>query len=389
MESSVLRGKHLVHVLTVADSLPFIREQVVEARRRGMSVTVVTSKDERLVRFGLELGVRTVAVEMPRRVSPLNDWVSLNRLTALFRRLQPDLVHSHTPKGGLLGTLAAAAANVPVRIYQMRGLPYVTLRDPLRTVVMMTERLSCQAATRVVCQSRSLLATAMADRLCRPEKAQVVLEGGNGVDATVRFEPSRSREAGRALRASWGVAADEVVVLFVGRLVRDKGIRELLEAFASLRARVPTVRLVLAGPVEERDALDAATLARLSSPGVLHLGFRTDTPALYAASDLVVLPSHREGFPNVPVEAAAMERAVVSTLVPGCTDAVADGVTGTLVPVDDAHALEAALARYVADPSLRHRHGVAGRERVLRSFRREAIVDAMMDLYVLELAGGH
>lgn len=389
MESPVLRGKQLVHVLTVADSLPFIREQVAEARRRGMLVTVVTSKDERLDRFGVELGVRTIAVEMPRKVSPLNDWVSLNRLTALFRRLQPDLVHSHTPKGGLLGTLAAAAANVPVRIYQMRGLPYVTLREPLRTVVMMTERLSCQAATRVVCQSRSLLATAIADRLCRPEKAQVVLEGGNGVDATVRFEPTRSFAAGRALRAGWGFAEHDVVVLFVGRLVRDKGIRELLEAFASLRARVPNVRLVLAGPVEERDALDPATLARLSSPGVLHLGFRQDTPSLYAACDLVVLPSHREGFPNVPIEAAAMERAVVSTLVPGCTDAVADGVTGTLVPVDDAQALEAALARYLADPSLRHRQGAAGRDRVLRSFRREAIVDAMMGLYVRELAGGH
>ena len=389
MESSVLRGKQLVHVLTVADSLPFIREQVAEAHRRGMAVTVVTSKDERLDRFGLELGVRTIAVEMPRRVSPLNDWVSLDRLTSLFRKLRPDLVHSHTPKGGLLGTLAAAAANVPVRIYQMRGLPYVTLREPLRSVVMMTERLSCQAATRVVCQSRSLLATALADRLCRSEKAQVVLEGGNGVDATVRFDPARSHGAGQALRARWGFSDDDVVVLFVGRLVRDKGIRELLEAFASLRARVPTVRLVLAGPVEERDGLDAATLARLSSPGVLHLGFQQDTPSLYAASDLVVLPSHREGFPNVPIEAAAMERAVVSTLVPGCTDAVADGVTGTLVPVDDAPALEAALARYVADPSLRARHGAAGRERVLRSFRREAIVDAMMDLYVRELVGGH
>ncbi len=387
MESSALLGKQLVHVLTVADSLPFIREQVVEARRRGMVVTVVTSKDERLTRFGIDLGVRTVAIEMPRRVSPFHDWVSLNQLTTLFRRIEPDVVHSHTPKGGLLGTLAAAAASVPVRLYQMRGLPYVTLREPLRTVVMTTERLSCQAATRVVCQSRSLLATALADRLCRPEKVQVVLEGGNGVDASIRFEPSRSLAAGRALRASWGVADDDVVVLFVGRLVRDKGIRELLEAFSSLRARVPTVRLVLAGPVEERDALDAATLARLSSPGVLHLGFRSDTPSLYAACDLVVLPSHREGFPNVPVEAAAMERPMVSTLVPGCIDAVADGVTGTLVPVDDAPALEAALARYVVDPSLRHRHGVAGRERVLRSFRREAIVDAMMDLYVRELAG--
>lgn len=380
-----LRGKTLVHVLTVADSLPFVREQVAEAKRRGANVVVITSKDERLDRFGRELGVRTVAVEMPRRVSPLGDWRALERLTALFRGIDPAIVHSHTPKGGLLGALAAAAARVPVRIYQMRGLPYVTLRGVLRLVTMTTERVSCQAATRVVCQSRSLLETATTDHLCAPGKALVVLEGGNGVDATGRFDPERHLASRQRLRAEWGVGA-EPVLLFVGRLVRDKGIPELLEAFSALRARRPACRLVLAGPLEERDALDPGTVERLREPGVLHLGFRKDTEALYAAADVVTLPSHREGFPNVPLEAASMGLPVVSTRVPGCTDAVEDGVTGTLVPVNDAHALEGALERYLLDPALRRQHGAAGRDRVLRVFRREAIVEAMMALYEQELS---
>lgn len=387
MNSPVLRGKKLVHVLTVADSLHFIREQVLEARARGMHVTVITSADERLERFGRDTGARTIAIEMVRRVAPLDDWTSLSTLTDRLRRIEPDIVHAHTPKGGLLGTLAAASLQVPVRLYQMRGLPHVTLRGPLRQVVMVTERLSCSAATRVICQSRSLLATALEDRLVRPDKALVVLEGGNGVD-TVRFDRERVSAAGEALRASWGAEAGDVVVLFVGRLVRDKGIPELLEAFGGLRARFPRTKLVLAGPLEDRDALDDATMARLRQPGVLHLGFQRDTPPLYAASDVVVLPSHREGFPNVPLEAASMGLPVVSTLVPGCTDAVADGVTGTLVPVNDALALAAALDRYLADPALRQRHGLAGRDRVLQSFRREAVVEAMMALYAREISGG-
>lgn len=381
----MLAGKRLVHVLTVADSLPFIREQVIEARARGAEVTVVTSPDDRLNRFGRDVGVQTLGVEMPRRVSPLRDWESLTLLTRRLRCLAPHLVHSHTPKGGLLGTLAAEAAGVPVRLYQMRGLPHVTLRGALRQVVMLTERLSCHAATRVVCQSRSLLATALADRLVDASKALVVLEGGNGVD-TARFDPSRHQGARAAWRSSWGVPESSVVVLFVGRVVRDKGIPELLEAFHRVRSQRPDCHLVVVGPLEERDAVDAVTVERLRSEGVTHLGFQKDPASLYAASDLVVLPSHREGFPNVPLEAAAMGLPVVSTRVTGCSDAVADGETGTLVPVNDTEALATALASYVDDAGLRRHHGEAGRARVQRSFRREAIVTAMMALYEQELA---
>jgi glycosyltransferase involved in cell wall biosynthesis len=323
---------------------------------------------------------------MPRRVSPLGDWTSINRLYGVLRALRPGIVHSHTPKGGLLGTLAAKAADVPVRLYHMRGLAFVTLRGALATVLETTERVTCSAATRVICQSHSLHRTAIELGLVSAARSDVVLQGSNGVDCDGRFVLARHERAGRALRDAHGIPQDAVVLGFVGRLVRDKGVPELVEAFERLAARDPTIWLVLAGPREERDGLTADTFERMDRHArIVELGYTSDPAPVYAASDLVVLPSHREGFPNVPLEAAAMERAVVSTLVPGCTDAVEDGVTGTLVPVGEVDALERALARYLEDPALRDAHGEAGRARVEAFFRRPVIASALAEVYEREI----
>ncbi len=378
--------RHIVHVLTVADSLIFIDTLVEESLRRGFEVTIVTSPDARLHAFGLKHHVRVVGIEMPRRVSPLGDWESLSRLHRLLVTLQPDIVHSHTPKGGLLGTLAAKAAGVPVRIYHMRGLAFVTLRGWLSTVLQTTERVTCSAATHVICQSHSLHRTAVQLGLVSAEKSEVVLNGSNGVDCDGSFLPQRHAARGVALRAAHGIPPDATVIGFVGRLVRDKGIPELVEAFERLAARAPNTWLVLAGPREVRDAVDAQTLARLEGhPRIVELGYTPDPAPVYAAADVVTLPSHREGFPNVPLEAAAMGKPVVSTLVPGCTDAVEDGVTGVLVPVNDSYALEAALLQYVLDPFARARHGAAGRARIEQSFRRPALARALAEVYEREL----
>jgi glycosyltransferase involved in cell wall biosynthesis len=381
----VFRGRSLVHVFSVADSLIFVSDQVRRLRELGMDVTLVTSPDERLVRAGLNLGVRTVGVPMARRVSPLEDWASLNRLRDLFTSLRPDIVHAHTPKGGLLGMLAASAAHVPVRLYQMRGLAYVTQRGPMRALLSTTERVSCQSATKVVCQSKSLLETALEDRLVRADRAEVLLEGSNGVD-TRRFNRERWRRDGEALRRAWGAAPDDVVFVFVGRLVRDKGVPELLEAFGAVRREVPSAQLVLVGPLEERDALSPDTVARLNGSGVRSLGFQADPAPYLAAADVLVLPSHREGFPNVPLEAAAMGLPVVSTTVPGCRDAVDRDVTGRLVPPADARALAQAMLDYAKSAELRRKHGAAGLARVEAKFRREVVTEAVMGLYVREMA---
>ncbi len=377
----------VVHVLTVADSLRFIDALVRRTGARGFDVSIVTSPDAQLSRFGAELGVRTFGVDMPRRVTPLGDWQALTRLRAVISRLRPDIVHAHTPKGGLLGTLAAKASRVPVRLYHMRGLPFVTQRGAMRALMQTTERLACSAATRVICHSPSLRELALGERITSAAKSTVVLGGSNGVDARGRFNPEAAAARRASLRAAWGIPPEATVVAFVGRVVRDKGIPELLEAFAAVSHARKDVYLVVAGPLEDRDPIPPAARQLLERhPRIRALGFAADTVGVYAASDVVALPSHREGFPNVPLEAASMALPVVSTLVSGCVDAVEDGKTGALVPPADPTALAAALGAYVQDPALRRTHGAAGRERVLRLFDREAVADAMIDLYEGELS---
>ena len=377
------RVAHIVHILTVPDSLAFLRGQPAYMRERGHRLTVITSPGPALDVFGEREAVEVHGVAMPRRISPAQDAKTVLRLVRLVQRLAPDIVHAHTPKGGLLGTVAASIARVPFRLYHMRGLPFVTAHGLQRALLMTTERTSCALATRVIAVSASLREVAVEARLCRRDKITVLGGGsGNGVDSG-RFDPARiGSAAGRSLRARLGIPEDALVVGFIGRLVRDKGVVELAAAFRELKARFANVHLLVAGPFEERDPVPPETRAALESDSSVHLlGFVEDTAPLYAAMDVLALPTYREGFPNVPLEAAAMQVPVVATRIPGCVDAVADGDTGILVPPRDASALAMALAEYLGNPRLREAHGRAGRTRVLESFRRERIWDALARIY--------
>ena len=373
----------VVHVFTVPESLAFVRGQAAFLRARGYELTVVSSPGAALDAFGEREGVPVHAVSMPRRLSPFEDATSLARLLVLLRRLRPDIVHAHTPKGGLLGTIAATIARVPVRIYHMRGLPLVTAHGMQRAMLTATERTSCGLATQVISVSASLRDVAVEERLCARAKIAVLAGGsGNGVDCD-RFDPMR---VGASVRREWrarlGIAADAPVIGFVGRLVRDKGVIELADAFRAVKERYPDAHLVVAGPFEERDPVPQATRSELEhDPRVHLLGYLEDTPSLYATIDVLALPTYREGFPNVPLEAASMKVPVVTTRVPGCIDAVVDGVTGTLVPPRDAPALARALEAYLDDRSLREGHGRAARERVETSYRRERIWESLAGVY--------
>lgn len=375
----------VVHITTVPESLVgFLRGQVAYLRTQGVEVTAISSPGAHLDAFEREHAVEVIGIEMPRRITPLRDLRALAAIVQALRRTRPVVVHAHTPKGGLLGMLAGWVARTPVRIYHMRGLPLETAAGWRRQLLRWTERTSCAAATHVLCVSSSLRAVAIAEHLCAPSKIEVLGSGsGQGVDATGKFDPERvSAETRLATRRKHGLPEDAVVLGFVGRLVRDKGIVELMGAWQLLRQRYPHLHLLLSGVLEERDALPVELVRALSDDPRIHLlGFDWDTPPLYAAMDVVVLPTYREGFPNVPLEAAAMQRPVVATRVSGCVDAVVDGVTGLLVEPRDASELAAALARYIDDPALRAAHGQAGRARVLASFRREILWEATYQLY--------
>jgi lipopolysaccharide/colanic/teichoic acid biosynthesis glycosyltransferase/glycosyltransferase involved in cell wall biosynthesis len=366
----------LVHVMTVPQSLGFLRGQIGYMKDHGLEVHAVSSPGRGLEEFGRQEGIPTCGISMPRRISPWADLVALVRLVRLMRRLRPDIVQSHTPKGGFLGMMAAALAGVPIRIYTLHGLLLDTANGIRRALLWCTEKISCLLATEVIAVGKSLRERALQENLTSPFKIKVLGNGTiNGVDAIGRFDPGgTAKSQGSNLRRSHGIPAEATVIGFVGRIVRDKGLEDLIAAWRPLREEFPDLHLLVAGGFEPQDPVSSEVEGILRSDPRIHLtGELEDVRPAYAAMDILVLPSYREGFPTVPLEAAAMEVPVVATRVTGCVDAVLDGVTGVLVPPRDPYRLRVALKSYLRHPILRFRHGRAGQERAVRDFHPKCV----------------
>lgn len=378
-------GIKLVHVMTIPESLVFLTGQAGYLKARGFEISAISSPGEFLLRFADREHIDVHGVDMPRRITPLRDVIALARILSVLRRIRPQIVHAHTPKGGVLGMVSAWLARVPVRVYHMRGLPFITATGWQRTLLMWSERISCSLAHRVLCVSSSVRQLAVESHLSRPDKIVVLARGsGNGVDAVQRFNDSNvSSSVREETRRRHDIPSDSLVLGFIGRIVRSKGIIELAGAWRELRQDFPNLHLLLVGPHETQDRIPAEIDQALQSdPRVHFLGHEWNTPPLYAIMDVLALPTYREGFPNVLLEAAGMKVPVVATQVLGCTDAIQDGITGTLVPPYDAPRLAGAVRTYLRDVELRRLHGAAAREWVVREFRPEGIWKALYEEYL-------
>ena len=328
-------------------------------------------------------GVEAIAVPMEREMAPLSDVVSLWRLWRLMRRLRPDICHVGTPKAGLLGGLAALLAGVPQRFYTLHGLRLETAAGLKRVILTVAERTSCLLAHRVICVSRSLRRRAVELGIVEASKTRLAGPGSaNGVDAS-RFDPRGLRQAGaRGVRRSLGLPDQVSVVGFVGRLTRDKGIAELIEAFRLLGGRFSGLRLLLVGCFEKADPLPAWVETSIwANPRIVHTGFVDDPALLYRLMDVVVLPSYREGFPTVALEAAAAGKPIVAARVSGTEDAVVEGETGLLAPPREAGALADAIGVLLGDKIRADQMGLAARRRVLREFAPERVWEGLLALY--------
>lgn len=375
----------LVHIMTVPYSFTFIKGQVGYMKAQGFEVYGLSSPGELLSQFSEKEDIPVHAVEMTKRITPIRDVVALVKIWRWLRRVRPDIVQAHTPKGGFLGMLGAWLARVPVRIYQLHGLRFVTETGWRRKVLIWSEQWSCRLAHQVLCVSASVQALAVDGGLCPAEKIQVLLQGScNGVDSTNRFNPENVPMSSRVdMRAKYGIPNNATVLGFIGRLVWSKGIVELSEAWSGLREEFPNLHLLMVGGAESEDPIPTQVDKQLRKDPRVHLiGEEWNTPPLFAAMDILVLPTYREGLPIVLLEAAAMSLPVVATSVPGCVDAVKDGVTGTLVPPYDSQKLAVAIRSYLKDPELQRRHGSAARERVVREFRQETIWHALHQEYI-------
>ncbi len=365
------RAVRVLHVTTVAKTLNFLRGQVEFMAYQGFQLYSAAGEG---VGLPAHWPLPFSPVEMPRRITPFRDLIAIYRLARIMRRVHPTIVQGHTPKAGLLTMIAAALTRAPVRIFQVHGLPHVAARGARRILLVLATRVACLLADRVFCVSHSMRRILAEENLCPPDKVFVLGNGSSGGIDTRAFDPAAHRADGLTFRQTLGIPGTAVVAGFAGRIVRDKGIGELALAWRDLRSRFSDLHLVIAGETEAQDPIPTAAREVLENDPRVHLiGLCHEMARYYSACDFIVLPTYREGFPNVALEAAAMGIPCVGTRVPGCTDAVVDGVTGVLVPPYDPVGLATGIAGYVADPGLSRRHGAAARERVLREFQPDTI----------------
>ena len=371
----------LVHVATTDMSLALLLGTQLSAfAAAGYEVVGVSAPGPYVERL-VDAGIEHVALRhATRAVAPRHDALALLELRRLFRKLRPDIVHTHNPKPGIYGRIAARLAQVPIVVNTVHGL-YAQPDDRWlrRSVVYRLERLAGRCSHAELVQNVEDLATL--ERIGVPQAKLHLL--GNGIDLA-RFDPDRVPPDRLAeLRRELGaVDPGDVLVGVVGRLVLEKGYREVFAAAAELRARHPEVRFVIVGPTDDEKAgsIPASELESARREMSL-LGSRDDMEDLYAAMDLYVLASHREGFPRSAMEASAMGLPVIATDVRGCRQVVDHDVTGLLVPPRDSHALTDAIETLVTDPARRAAMGAAGRAKAQRDFDEQRVIQRTLAVY--------
>ncbi|MGL4593104.1 MAG: glycosyltransferase family 4 protein [Thermoguttaceae bacterium] len=374
---SVDHAMNLLYISTTSSSCGFLNGQLSFMRQRGFNVGVCCSPGKELDEITRNENAEAFPIFMQREIAPIQDIISLWKLVRLMRRFKPQVVIAGTPKASLLGMIAAFITRVPVRIFINHGLRMETLGGFNRGIMTLTDRLTNRLATRTFCVSQSLRDKCVQLRLVSPSKARVIHHGScNGIDSrNYSCNAAILGEANR-LRNELNIQVGERVLCFVGRIVKDKGIPELADAFRMIKLQYPQTHLIIVGPEESGDPVPDDTLSFLRAEESIHLvGYANPVP-YFALSDIFVLPTYREGLPGVALEAAAMGIPVVGTKATGVVDAVVDGVTGTLVPIGDSSALAKALCDYLGDPSKRLQHGLSARTRVVRDFQPESIWQA-------------
>jgi lipopolysaccharide/colanic/teichoic acid biosynthesis glycosyltransferase len=376
------RRPRVVHVTTVDMSVRhLLLNQLLWLRDAGFDVAAVSAAGPDLEPVR-RAGVPHFAVPFTRRMTPIADVTAFFALWRLFRREPFTIVHTHQVKAAMFAQLAARLAGVPLVVNTVHGFYFHDNTPRLkRTAWVLLERALARLSDALLSQNREDIDTAVQEGICAPGKIEHI---GNGIDVR-RFDRAAVDPARlEATRHELGLAPDEQVVGFVGRLVVEKGVLELFDAIRSLRRQFPRVRLLMIGPVdvERTDAIQPATADTYGIGDVtVFTGYRHDMPELYALMHVCVLPSHREGMPRSPIEAASMGVPCVATAIRGCREVVREGETGWLVPVNDAPALAEGIGRILGDPAAATRMAARARSIACEYFDERLVFERVKAAY--------
>lgn len=330
-------------------------------------------------------GIRGVKIEMTRKITIFKDLKALYLLMCLFIKEKPYIVHTHTPKAGLLGMLAAWITRVPNRYHTVAGLPLLVATGYKRKILNTVERLTNFCATKVFPNSFAMMDIMKLNRLAQSSKMKVLGNGSsNGID-TEYFNPDIFSESDKDnFRLKLGINKNDFVFIFIGRIVKDKGINELVAAYKKLCNDIGNIKLILLGTFENdlNPIKKESEIFLLNSPNVIYAGFQKDIRPFLSVSDVFVFPSYREGFPNVVMQAGAMGLPSIVTNINGCNEIIIHEKNGLIVEPKDIESLYNAMKTISQSKEYSKKLSKDSRHLIVSRYERHIIWDALLQEYL-------
>ncbi|MCL1671842.1 glycosyltransferase family 4 protein [Elizabethkingia ursingii] len=371
-----MSNKKVLHIITISFVIKhFFGDQFKYLKSKtNNTYYLACSPSKELTSWQDDLGYISVPIEITRSISPFKDIIAIYKLIKFIKKEKIDIVVGHTPKGGLVGMLAAIFCSVPIRIYFRHGVAYETSKGIKRIILKNIERISGYFATKVVNVSKGVEKFAIKDKLNALQKNIILKKGTcNGIDALKRFDPLNYNENSvNELKNRFNIKNTDFVIGYVGRLVHDKGIDELIEAWQKLRIN-DNMKLLLVGPFEDKDPVRSITKERiLSDKNIIFTDYVSDSAIYFKLMNVFVLATYREGFPTVSLEASSMNLPVIITRATGCEEAIIENKSGMFIN-NNAEDIELAVLKYFYDGDFCINQGHKGREFVLEYFEQSII----------------
>ena len=368
----------LIRTSTIPASLENLLKGQLKMLSKYYNVLAVSSPGDDMETIEEREGVRTIAIPMERRISLIKDFISLIRLIVLFAKERPDMVHSITPKAGLLSMLAAWITRVPVRMHTFTGLVFPTATGKMQKLLIAMDRLTCFCTTHINPEGEGVKRD-LVNYNITSKPLHIIANGNvNGIDLEYFDKTRRSWKRLALIKKK-----ETFTFCFVGRMVRDKGINELVHSFLRLYQKDERVRLLLVGPFEKEldPVLPEVEEHILHHPGICYMGYQNDVRPFLVASDALVFPSYREGFPNVVIQAGAMGLPAIVTDINGCNEIVLPDLNGVIIPSKDEQALYESMKYFASHPVEVERMAANARPLIASRYEQRIVWNALLDEY--------
>jgi len=373
----------LIRITTVPISLKILLKDQLKCMNEYFDVVGVSSKGKELSDVEKDEGIRTIELNMSREITPLKDLISLIKMMVLLLKEKPDIVHTHTPKAGIVGMVAAWITRVPHRLHTVAGLPVMEASGNKKKILLMVEKITYFCATKVYPNSHGLQEYILENNLVDKDKLKVIGYGSsNGIDTSYFEKTNEVTNQSKQIKKNYNLD-NQFIFCFVGRVVKDKGINELLHAFNALTHKFSNISLLIVGNFEEElDPISKQSHKILKeNKNIINVGYQNDIRPYLASSDCFVLPTYREGFPNVVLQACSMELPCIVTDINGCNEIIEDHKSGLLIEPKNKDALYVAMGAMLEEKELAEQLGVNNRNDIIQKYDRKFFYQYLLEEY--------